>query len=292
MISLILFSGLSNAEPVYVQAEDLPPYNIQLFSTSIDSKRTFLLTESSLQYRGVFSRVSMHMLSSPLSYTPHESNDNNERRSIVGNAVQSDLIVGATLGDLRIGAYLPIVLFENEYNRTGFGDVRFDGKYVISNPYISSFGIALSANVSLPTSSIGTPFSDPDLTHGATLSLDKVINKALLVHVNVGYRTQTETQYENFYWGTNVNLGTGVSYRILKRESFQIGGVGEILARSHIEGVLDPNHTVIDSFLGVWSQLPLDDTSKPINIRLGLGSSFTGTPGSASRFYIDTTYGF
>ena len=143
MISLILFSGLVNAEPVYVRAEDLPPYNVQLFSPSIDSKRTFLLTETSLQYRGFFSRVSMHVISSPLSYTPHKTNVNNEKRSIIGSAVQSDLIAGATLGDLRIGASLPIILFEDEYSRTGFGDIRLDGKYVISNPYISSFGIAL-----------------------------------------------------------------------------------------------------------------------------------------------------
>jgi len=291
MISLILFSGLASAEPVYVRAEDLPPYNIQLFSTSIDSKRTFLLTETSLQYRGFFSRVSMHMLSSPLSYTPHKTNVNNEKRSIVGNAVQSDLIAGATLGDLRIGAALPIILFEDEYSRTGFGDIRIDGKYVISNLYTSTVGLALSANFSIPTSSIGTPFSDPELTHGVTLSLDKVINKALLVHVNAGYRTQTETQYENFNWGTNATLGAGASYRLIKTTGLQLGAVGEVLARTHIEGVLDPEHTVIDCFFGTWSQIELQE-DKPLNIRLGFGSSLTGTPGSASRLHIDTTYSF
>lgn len=292
MISLLLLSHFAQAEATYVGAEDLPSYNIQLFSTSIDSKRTFLLTETSLPYRGIFSRISIHLSSSPLSYTPHYSNIHNEKKNLVGSILQSDIISGVSLGDIRLAVCLPVVLIEDEFSRTGLGDIRFDAKYVISNPHISFVGISVSGNATIPTATMDAPFSDSEVTHGATLSIERKLTEEMLLHGNLGYRKQAEAEFENFYWGTNINLGTGLSYLLAKDKNFQLGAVGEILARSHIGGIFDPKRTVIDYFLGSWVHIPLDDKSKPINMRAGLGSSFTSTPGSSTRIYLDTTYVF
>lgn len=290
MISLLI-SALVQAEPVYVRAEDLPPYNIQLFNPSIDSQRTFLLSEAWMDpsvFGGAFARVSMHSFGSPLRYTPF----NRETKQLVGGGLQSDVILGYLFeNDLRIAADIPLILFEGEYSRTGLGDIRFDVKYVFTNPDTSPVSVAMNASVSVPTATMGTPFSDNALTYGGGICIDRIITKNIMWHINAGYRYQSETEYENFMWGSTLNIGSGVSYHFLKGDVLNMGGVGEVLLRNHLFHPFDMKYSVLDGFMGGWVQLNLDDV-KPLHFRIGLGNSFSATPGSAARLHLDSTYYF
>jgi len=302
MFFLGMMGSLLQAEPTYVRGQELPAYNVNLFHASIDGKQVFLNEESTILYLNrPWARLNIRAQGPALSYIPYERDE----VDLVGGFGGFDLVVGyATkkIGKpLRVAVLVPVYLGANQDNPAALGDLHLDVKCSVLSRSWDGHGLALSAKVFAPTGPKSSALSDESVQFGFNVIYDtqKILQKGTL-HLNVGYRTQPETLYENFRWGSHMNTGAGISVPVsLNLEQLNIGSdfstgfSGEVMAKTHLERPFSTDSMIAEASFGGWFGGQLNGIATPILLRAAYVTSLTTTPGSTGfRIIVDGSYKF
>ncbi len=195
-------------------AQGVPEINAQHFRPTVDGDRTLWvddsmrLPETDVQFRALF-----HYVDSPLVFEGVDG----EVTEIVSDVLQADVMLGAQLDRLRVALDLPIYLLSNSEaspDNGGFGDVALDSKLTLTEQGAGApLGTALSARVSLPTSTLDAALGSPTVGWELSGIVDREVGPVLLA-ANVGVRGGPRAELVNVVLDDYLTLRGAVAYAL------------------------------------------------------------------------------
>ena len=211
------------------QDADVPRLNAQVFRPSIDSERTIWSDDARALPDGTGQARAWLQYANGLFV----DNDPTVPDRFVSDVLQMDLAGGYTWNFLRVGANVPIYLYEagTEAPRSaGFGDVSIEAKAVaLEGPT----GVAVVGRMLLPTASVTAPLGADGTGGELVFVADHEIGPVLLV-ANLGTRLVPEVAYADVKWtdamlarigaGWAIDAAGGVSAELGSQASYDLVG--------------------------------------------------------------------
>ncbi len=243
--------------------------NVQHLRLSPDALRMLWTDDATRAPEGYSTlRTAMSYTHRPLVWEPTDGT----ARSVVGSALQLNLLGSTTLGRFRFAVDLPLHVITTsdviEGGGTGLGDMALDVKSTVLDPHRSPVGIAVAARIGLPTATVKVPLGGNGLGWEIDAIVDRDIGPVLLA-LNLGTRGGRDTVLgsqrvgDQFVWrlgaGWSIDERFGISADTAGRATYSGGG-----------GVST------EGMLGGWAWL-----SDVVVARAGVGTGFgqaIGTP--------------
>jgi OOP family OmpA-OmpF porin len=210
----MLLSYLVSVSTALATPDEFPSINSQYFRPAIDSKYFVWVNESdpgkdkALNFRGIFSYANK-----PFVYTDFDGN----RTELLKNITQLDLVGGYTMGNVRIGADVPVIIRANgslpggeEISDTTLGDLVLDAKYRFTKP-TNTLGVAIVVRSTIPTSPSTMPIGSEDPVIEGELSVDAELDK-MFIALNLGHRQQGDWTHEQGMFGPQFFVRGGLGF--------------------------------------------------------------------------------
>ena len=275
---LFLLSGLAMGQDFgFGQSPEL---NAQVFRPSLDQQYMWWSDDSSmLDENGFTGGGVLQYLHKPLVY----ENGAGEQTNLLGGVAQLDLMGTYTLGKLRFGADVPVLLraFSDNGNASGLGDLALEGKYGVLDRDESAVGLAVSGRLTLPTATVDLPLGAGGLGGELQVAVDRAINDQILVLGNAGIRFQPNVELENVKWGDQLMLRAGGAYMLNKNTSASLElanqfGIGENSNKASrpLEAIAGVRHHVKSGLVfrgGLGAGLTSAVGSPRVRVLLGVG---------------------
>jgi outer membrane protein OmpA-like peptidoglycan-associated protein len=251
------------------QDGDVPRLNAQVFRPSIDAERTVWLDDARALPDGTGQARAWLQYANGLFI----DRDPTVPDRFVSDVLQMDLAGGYTWNFLRVGANMPVYLYEagTEAPRSaGFGDVSVEAKAVaVEGPT----GLAVVGRLLLPTASVTAPLGADGAGGELVLVADHELGPVLLV-ANLGTRFVPEVTYADLTWTDAVLARLGAGWAI-----DGAGGVSaELATQASYDLVGNRAGVPIELMVGGWR-----DVMDGFVARGALATGLTGAVG-APRF--------
>lgn len=272
MISLVLaMLPLASAQD---QVPDTP-INAQLFQPAVDGDY-FRMSDSVLTAsKSLVWRATLDYSHRPLEYTTW---DGSEDIVIVGGVTQLDLGFGYALGNLRLGADLPLLVHgggDVGNTAVGIGQPWVDVKYQLSDPNEKPLGAAIVGRALIPNGDGASPGLGGGPGGSLELVGDTRLSDGFRLTVSAGARLQSDVEIAKTVWGSRLLLGLGSQFAVTDNVDLTmefstqpvLGAFSDVYARP--------------TELLVGAQVPMGGEEAKYALRpafsLGLGDS-AGTP--------------
>jgi outer membrane protein OmpA-like peptidoglycan-associated protein len=206
----------------------------------------------------------------PLVYVP----SGGDPVALVKEVVTFDLTAAYSVGPVRIGAHIPVILRGTSdvlEGQTGLGDLALDGKLRVIDRYSTGFGVAVTGRIGLPTSTMSGALGADGLGGELALVVDKELGPALL-SANLGARFAPEVALENLNWGDQGFLRLGFGYPV----SDTAGISADLAAQSNFKSFFQPYANPAEILLGGWAR-PGDGG---LTVRGGVGTGLNNGVGA------------
>jgi outer membrane protein OmpA-like peptidoglycan-associated protein len=212
LLSLIL----SNAFAENPITDDLGDISAPLFRPALDSIRFLATNPSTAGEDRQFSAKALMVHSvGGMSYLDFSGTE----QSIIQHYTQLNMMGGYTLGNLRIGLDVPIVLqIEGQMpscrslQATSLGDIIIDAKYQLLGKD-DALGASFALRSSIPTVGGSTVLGSSVPVIEAEVALDKDLD-AFFVAFNAGHRQKDKTTFENSTTGSEYFIRGGIAVPI------------------------------------------------------------------------------
>lgn len=264
--ALLLLGGTA-----WAQAQDGPPVavpdlNSNLHRLPIDSRGTLWAEDASMADPGQLSaRLGMSYLHAPLVATDPRG----RRTDVLGGAVITDVLVGFSMGRLRLGTHVPLVLDSSSdvaQGGAGLGDVGLDVKGTFLDRRDSRVGLALLGRVSAPTATVDVPLGSPGPVYEVSAIVDTYVGRLLIVG-NLGTRGQPAVALDNVTVDDQLLYRLGAGYALTAN-----AGVSADLQGQLTYGA-DPSNSYaapLEALVGGWV-----DLSDSLALRGGVGTGLS-----------------
>lgn len=260
MLSLLLVCGASLAQDVTA----LPQLDAQSFEPSIDAHGGLWTDDSAIgAHLSPSARLVLHWVDDPLVIVYADG----RRAELLGSALTADALAGISLWRLRVGARVPVVLGSSSdilAGGGGLGDLGLDLKARLLDGRQAPLGLAASARLSLPTSTVDAAIGGPGAGVELGLVADRRLDRLLLA-ANAGALLRPEAAVGGVTLGDAITLRGAAGWEISSR-----GGLSLDLASQlelHDSSDLAPP---LEALLGGWWQ-----AWGPLTLRGGLGKGLT-----------------
>ncbi len=248
---------------------ETPPINAQRFRPSVDAEHTIWTDDSTVGQAKRFSgRLLFSYTRDPLVYRY----DDGTVESILANVTQLDLLAGYTVGRVRVGLLVPIVLRSfggTSEDTTDMGDVAFEVKGNILRRENDRVGLAAYGRVGLPTGLAPGLAAD-----GFVAELGAVADRdfgPLRMQGAAGVLLPPEYGFENVAWGPQVSVRAATGLTISPRF-----GVGlEVDAATALGGGDPDASSPAEVMASGWTRLGAGTV-----IRAGLGAGLNSGLGA------------
>ncbi len=263
-------------------AQDVPETsgNVQTLHPSVDAEQTLWTDDASLAESGTFgARVLGSWTHRPLVYEV-----GGEATAIVASAWQVDVLGSATVGPVRIGVDVPLILSATsdlaQPSVAGLGDVALDAKIGVVRPD-QGLGVALSGRVGLPTGgALRVPLGASAPSWEAAAILHYQLGKVRLV-TNLGTRGGPPIVLGDREIGDQFFARAGLGVPVGDR----LGLSGDVALRAPYSAPFALGAPA-EWAVGGWAQL-----SDWLTLRLGAGRGLTGAVGApAARALVSLGY--
>lgn len=271
-----LMAGVATAQEA--PPVEVPELNTNLYRLPLDSRGTLWAEDASRSDPGQLSaRLGLSYLNAPLVATDARG----ARTHVLGDAVISDLLVGYSLGRLRLGAHLPLVLdssSEVAAGGAGLGDVGLDVKGTLTDRRDSRVGLALLGRVSAPTATVDVPLGSIGPTYEVSAVVDTYVGRLLLVG-NLGTRGQPAVDLDNVVVDDQFLYRLGAGYAL----TASVGLSADL--QGHVTYGADPTNgsaAPLEALVGGWV-----DLSEALALRGGVGTGLgegVGAPAARGVF--------
>jgi outer membrane protein OmpA-like peptidoglycan-associated protein len=216
---------LALAGPAYAQSTEVE-LNAQHFRPSVDGDHAIWTDPSAALPSGTgTARLLFSYTNRPFVYLPAGGA---APVALVSDALQADLLVGYTLGPVRLGADLPVYLLtagEAGAGGAGVGDLALDLKGTLLQPEADGVGVALNGRMSFNTSSVDLPLGASGLGGELAAIVDYKVD-ALTVGLNLGARFNPTTELENVTLGDQLFARFGAGYAASEAVGLSLDFVG------------------------------------------------------------------
>lgn len=228
---------------------ETPGINAQRFRPSIDAEHTIWTDDSTVGQPGRFSgRLLLSYTRDPLVYLY----DDGGVDAILANVAQLDLLAGYTVGPVRAGLVVPIILRSfggTSEDVTEMGDVAFEVKGGILRRQPGRPGLAAYGRVGLPTG-----LADGLASDAFTAELGAVVDHDIgpvRLQGAAGALLLPEYGFENVLWGPQLSLRGGGGVAISPRFGLAL----EVDASTALGGGSPDATTPAEVMLGGWTRL-------------------------------------
>jgi outer membrane protein OmpA-like peptidoglycan-associated protein len=257
--------------------DDTPDLNVQNFSPTPSPYGIFSLDSaqgsSHLQVSG---GLLLNFAKDPLIVEP----ENGEAFSIVEQQLAADLLFAIGLFDMiEVGFDLPVYFVNtaavNNVDIQGatIGDLLIRPKFTLLNTAESPLGVALYANVGIPTGDTAAFTSSGTFSVKPGVVVDTQIDKLLLAF-NLGFNVQEERTFGTLAVGSEMTFGFGAQYEVV--DNFMLIG-GEVFGSSAFNNFFSEEVTPLEGLIGLKLR-----TSYGLNFTLGGGGGIVAGYGSPS----------
>jgi len=157
-------------------------------------------------------------------YRPLEMRQGSVRiRSIIDQIMVSDFVAAfSPIERLQLGLDLPLIVInkfqspnnavdQGYTNQFDIGDLRFEIKGRVLDPWKYYVGLAFVPFVTIPTGKDSHYVGDPGLTGGVKAVLDGRVHRMVLLTLNVGYKGGKKVEFRNVNFQHRLLLGGGAS---------------------------------------------------------------------------------
>lgn len=241
---LLLLTQIAFAEDV-VSGGDIPAFNAQTFTPSIDSHHFFRVVDADLPTLSLSGNALLSYATPAVQYTDATGAD----QTIVGSLAQLDLMGAYRLGSLRLGVDVPVLLRSfggDAPDATGLGDITVDAKFRVLDPQVAAIGLAVTARARVPVSTVGPGLSSPRAGADLLLGGSQTLGERLTLGADVGASIKPSVALENTQWGSQFVFDAGAAYALGARA----GLVGELHGALTFADVGGANSTPFELLLG------------------------------------------
>jgi outer membrane protein OmpA-like peptidoglycan-associated protein len=207
-------SGVAMAQDAGAGA-DGPQFNAQNYRPPIDARRTLWTDDSGLAVSNSWmGKLVVGYAKGILSVTNSETG---KEQLLLDSVLETHLIVGYTIWRMRMGVdmpFYPSVTSDVLENQSGLGDLAFDVRGTLMDPYNSPFGLALAARLIAPTATVDLPLGAGGLGYEVSAIADKRFG-SLLAAVNVGHRGVPAQKLDNIEVDDQIMTRLGLGYTIV-----------------------------------------------------------------------------
>jgi outer membrane protein OmpA-like peptidoglycan-associated protein len=255
----------------FAQSNDIE-LNSQVFHPTIDGDRTLWTDDSTRLPSGTArARLVLSYTNRPFIYVPAGGTT---PVNLVSDALQANVLVGYTLGPVRLGVDLPVYLLtvgELEDGGAGVGDLAVDVKGSLLDREDYGVGVALFGRAMLDTSSVSLPLGEgkPRVELGGIVDTQQ---GDWLLTANLGARLAPKVELENVTLNDQLFARLGAGYEVVEGcgVSLDVAGHHNLSA-----AIGNPAATPIEAMLGSWYR-----SDGGFALRVGAGTGLTTGIGS------------
>ena len=254
-------------------AQEIPKLNAQLYRHSIDARATLWADDTSLPQQGsVHLRLGTVYARNPLVYRWSDG----EVDALLSDVVQTDLMAATTVGPVRVGLDVPLVLWAATLDGggAGLGDLAADAKARVLDRDDAPLGLAFGLRVGLPTTTVDAPVGSRGASYQLQVIADREVGPVLLA-ANLGTRGVPGVELENITWNDQFFYRLGGGLPVTDRAGVSLDLAGHL---NYSEALRNTAGSPVEVLLGGWGR-PVDG---PLVIRGGLGRGLTQGIGSPS----------
>ena len=243
MLLWTLTSLVALAQDTTATGGETPDIDAQLFTPSMDSERFTRLTESALPEPGLVWRATLSYTREPLKYTGATGGTS----WLLQDLVQLDLAAAWATETFRVGLNLPVVghRFDgSSFTRPGLRDLTLDAKLLLFDDEDRPAGSAVSARVSLPTSTLQSGLGTSGPSAELELALDKDVGAVRLLGT-FAFVYLPSYGLENVQWGSQLRAGLGASLALRDSLSAHAEWTGALVLADPWNGAGHPSELLV-----------------------------------------------
>ncbi|MFZ5477805.1 MAG: hypothetical protein ACOZNI_13600, partial [Myxococcota bacterium] len=255
--------------PALAQDVPNPPINAQLYRLPVDAAATMWADDAAVA-EGVSARLGAGWVHDPFVWIWE---DTGERVSVVGDAVGVDAIAAWGFWRVRAAVDVPFypVATGDVASGGGLGDVAVDLKGQVLDPADAPVGLALSARLALPTSTVPLPLGDDGVAWEAVAIADKPLGDLRLA-LNLGVRGRPHVALENVEVSEELLFRVGGGYAIGEAAGVSL----DLAGQATLAELSNPAGLAAEALVGGWYRV-----AEPVTLRAGVGRGISRGPGAS-----------